>query len=274
MRERLVERVRRALYIFAVVFVLSPGMAYAADSSSSHYSVNQVQIGGNGSGQACNPGNTMCADQSVGDIVNGNACKTGGSYCAAFGSLTPDTPTLAVSVTGGIQNVGVLATDTTKTASFGVGVLTYLSGGYTLYITGAAPSNGSYHLKTMNPDAGSNSCPCTSQPGAEQFGINLARNTTPNVGADPVQVPDDTFSFGQVSGAITGGPYVHDYTSGNGPGHDDGGLFLYEDGDAIAGSIKSTGETNYTISMILNISGVTPAGRYAGTYSAVAVPVF
>jgi hypothetical protein len=91
----------------------------------------------------------------------------------------------------------------------------------------------------------------------EQFGINLAANTSPHIGAGPVQVPSNTYSFGAVES-----------------GYSQADLYKYSNGDAIAYSNSSSGETDYTLSMIINISAVTPGGQYTGNFSAVAVPVF
>lgn len=223
--------------------------AGGSQSSSTHYSVNEVQIGGNGSAlHDCST--NYCAQESLGNTVDGQASSA--SYSAQFGADTTDVPLLEVIVSGGIQNLGVLDPSSTGTATDTIKIRSYLSSGYTLYITGAAPSQGEHTLKTLDT-----SCPCTSQPGAEQFGVNLADNTSPNIGAAPIQVPSGVFSFGSVES---------DY--------DQSDLFKYHNGDAVASSTKSTGETDYTLSMILNISNVTPGGRYSSTFSAVVVPPY
>jgi hypothetical protein len=49
---------------------------------------------------------------------------------------------------------------------------------------------------------------------------------------------------------------------------------MYRDGDAIAFSPKSSGDTRYTISYIFNISNVTPAGTYTMAQSLVATSTF
>ncbi len=278
MRDQKFRKYSRCGYVTALALALMLGsggtaVADTPQAASSTYSVSGVQIGGNGSTQSVCSGGQYCASESVGDIVNGGSSST--NYSATSGSETPDQPVLEVSVTGGIQNMGVLDTTTTGTAAFGVSVLTYLSNGYTLFISGAAPSQGSHTLKVMDPDAAQNACPCTSQPGAEQFGMNLADNSAPDIGANEVQIPSSDFSFGHVAGETCSGQpctgasgfsFDHNYSQPD--------LFLYKDGDAIAGSSVSSGETDYTISMIINVSGVTPGGRYTGTYSAIAVPVF
>jgi hypothetical protein len=101
------------------------------------------------------------------------------------------------------------------------------------------------------------STPTAALPGTEQFGINATVNTVPNVGTDPVQIPSDQVSFGKVN---------DDYRIQN--------KFKYLSGDNVARSDTQSGETDYTISMIVNISNSTPAGHYSGDFSAVVIPVY
>jgi hypothetical protein len=245
---------RQYRFVVALALIVSFGWvgtatAAGSQSSSANYSINQVQIGGNGSADHdCST--NYCAQESVGDTVDGRGSSA--DYSAQFGADTADTPLLEEIVEGGTQNLGTLSPTSTGTATDIIKIRSYLSGGYKLYITGSPPSQGEHTLKTMS--AG---CPCTSQPGAEQFGINLAPNSAPDIGAGPVQVPSSTFSFGRVES---------NYYQSN--------LFMYNDGDAVAYSDTSTGETDYTLSMILNISNVTPGGQYTNALSAVVVPVF
>jgi len=247
---------RQYSFVIALAFILSLGFvgtAVAAQSSSPSYSVNEVQMGGVGSSlHDCSA--NYCAKTSVGDTSVGRASSA--NYSAQLGFNTSDEPMLEVIVEGGNQNMGVLDTSTTGTALATIKVRNYLSNGYVLQITGVPPSQGTHTLTTL-------STPSTSQQGAEQFGINLADNTAPNIGAGPVQVPSGTFSFGTVADG-TDGMDVYNQPD----------LFMYKDGDIVARSLKSTGETDYTMSMIINVSNVTPGGQYTGTFSAVAVPIF
>ncbi len=172
------------------------------------------------------------------------------NYSAQFGANTSDVPLLEVITSAGTSDMGVLDTNKTGTATASIKVRNYLSNGYIVQLAGHAPSQGIHTLTTI-------STPSTSQQGAEQFGVNLVANTAPTIGADPVQVPSGSFSFGNANG---------DYSSHN--------LFKYVDGDIIGSSNKSSGETDYTLSMIINVSAATPGGRYTGTFSAVVVPTY
>jgi hypothetical protein len=102
------------------------------------------------------------------------------------------------------------------------------------------------------------SSPTASAIGTEQFGMNLVANTSPvTFGADPVQVPDSTFSFA---------------TPGAGYGTQN--QYKYVKGDTLAQSTKSSGETDFTVSYIFNIDKVTQAGTYDFVHDMVAVATF
>lgn len=246
MKNQYLRQYRLVMGLAVAICLGLTGTAVAETSSSAHYMVNETQFGSGSSLQNCSQ--NYCAKTSAGDTTVGNASSA--NYSAQFGANTTDEPLLEIIVEGGDHDMGVLDSSHTGTAVSTIKIRNYLSGGYTLHITGAAPSQGTHSLTRL-------ATPSTSHQGAEQFGINLANNTEPDIGADPLQVPDNTFSFGQVNS---------DYSQAD--------LYTYDDGAAVAHSDKSSGETDYTISMLINVSNVTPGGRYSGTYSAVVVPVF
>jgi len=222
------------------------GTAVADTSSSAHYQVNETQFGAGSSQHDCST--NYCAKTSLGDTGVGSTSST--NFTAYAGFNTTNEPVLEVITIGGNQDLGVLDTSTPGTATAQVKVRNYLSSGYVIELTGSPPSQGSHTLTALTT-------PSTSQPGAEQFGLNLVDNSTPNIGTDPVQVPNSSFSYGTVAS---------DYGTAN--------LFKYVAGDVVASSLSSSGETDYTLSLLLNISNTTPGGHYTGTYSAVVVPTF
>lgn len=94
-----------------------------------------------------------------------------------------------------------------------------------------------------------------SQPGVEQFGINLVANTSPSsVGSNP---DNGQFGFGAVVG---------NYSTPN--------QFYYSSGDTIAQSPKSSGVTNYTITYLVNVEGLTPGGKYRSDQTLVVLGTF
>lgn len=222
------------------------GTAFATTSTSSNYQATQMEFNAGGTLESCS--GQYCAKASIGDVTGGDGASGNGS--ASFGPITNSDPLLEVVVETGKSDLGDLTTERTATKTMTVRIRNYLSGGYTLQIVGDPPKYGNHSLATPNT-------PTASKPGTEQFAINAADNSTPNVGAGPVQVPSNDLSFGQVEPAF-GTPNLFKYTSG-----------------AVVGrSLTSSGRTDYTISMIVNISNRTPAGHYTGDYAAVVVPVY
>ena len=242
-----IQQLGRGLLLSLLVVLGTVGTAAAAAKSSSpHYGVSEVQFGSGSSLHECS--DTYCAKTSAGDLTVGSGSSA--HYSAQFGFNTTDVPLLEVIAENGTQDMGVLDTDRTGTATGIVKVRNYLSKGYVIQLAGPAPTQGAHNLNAS-------STPTTSQQGTEQFGINLVNNSTPDIGSDPDQVPSGNFSFGAAM-----------------PNYSQANKFMYHDGDIIAKSDSSTGETDYTISFIANVSSVTPAGRYNGTFSAVVVPTF
>ena len=241
----------RALGEFVALFVLllAPVVS-AAESSSSNYSVDRTFFGSGGELNAC--GGTYCAKQTAGEIAAGNIA--GSAFRANAGFNIEREPYIAFSVAGGPQDLGYLSQLSTSYTTGTFAVKTYLANGYVVRIASDPPTNSSNPTHQINPLA----TPTAPQIGVEQFGINLASNTTScgmpaNFGADPVQVPDNTFSFGEVA---------DDYN--------DCGIFKYVKGDTIASSSRSTGETDFTVSFIYNIDALTADGQYnySGTFVA------
>ena len=236
-----------ALLLVGVITIGSAGTVLAQTSKSNSYQMSESQFGSTSSKETCS--DQYCAKVSLGDGIGGGTSKSP-KVTTAFGPITPDEPLLEVIVDPGISNLGDLTTEQTATKTMNVRIRNYLSEGYTLQITGESPSYRNHKLKTS-------STPVASQPGTEQFGINAVANTTPSVGANPVQVPSNKFSFGEITTA---------YSTPN--------LFKYTSGDVVARSETESGQTNYTISMMVNIANSTPAGKYNGEFSAVVVPIY
>lgn len=244
-----------------LVLALSMVSAVAAQQATSPtYSVDDVFFGSGGELRACaqtgsNPTGQYCAKQSAGETGVGNI--TGTQYQAQAGFNTDRQPSLTFVVDAANINLGKLTAGTTAYTTSTFSVKSYLSSGYIVQTVGNAPTNGGHQLAPITSAAASN-------PGAEQFGINLVQNLTTcptpapyNFGANPTQAPDTTFGFGYAA-----------------TGYDTCGKFQYNSGDTIAASDSSSGETDYTISYIFNITGVTPGGTYAMTQTLVATATY
>lgn len=236
-----------ALAAVLVTVVLGTGAAYAQTSTSNNYQITETQFNAGSNLESCSTG--YCARATIGGDEN-----TVPSGSAMFTSThDDDEPVLEVIIEPGESNLGTLSPETTATKTTTVRIRSFLSGGYLLQIVGNSPVYAGHHLATP-------STPTASQPGTEQFGINVVKNTIPDVGEDPDQVPEN-----EEDTTIFGTPQAN-YGTPN--------LFMYESGATIANSVTQSGRTDYTISMIVNISNSTPAGHYSGDFAAVVMPAF
>ncbi len=238
-----------AKYLLLVAFFVvgSAGTAMATTSVSPSYQVSETEFGAGSALESCS--GQYCANASIGDVFAGTSNSP--NHTASFGKIAKDSePLLEVIVQEVGSDLGVLGVEKTSSKSTSIKIRNYMSDGYTLHIIGDPPKYENHSLKT-------NSTPTDALPGTEQFGINLVANTIPEVGKDPVQTPSEEFSFGEV---------WPDYNVAN--------KFMYESGAVVASSDSETGQTEYTVSMIVNVAGSTPAGRFAGDYQVVVIPAF
>lgn len=220
---------------------------FAVNPSSENYQISEIDFGSGGTTlDSCS--DEYCAKATIGDMEGGKA--TNGTTSAVFGPVTPDEPLLEVIVDPGVSDLGVLSPERTATKTMVVRVRNYLSNGYIMQIVGNPPKVDGH---TMNAP----SMPTSSMKGTEQFALNVAANTLPNVGAPPMQVPSGQTSFGEAA---------DNYKTPN--------LFKYTSGDVVARSRSESGRTDYTVSMIINVANGTPAGHYTGDFAAVVIPVY
>lgn len=238
------------IFVMGIIAVaISLGSTAHAQSSSTNYKVEESFFGTGGELEASST--NYRAQQSAGETTVGNA--TSNNYQMQAGFNTTDQPLLEFAVNGGTYDLGILDPTITGAAVATFTVRNYLSSGYVVTVKGDSPStaNGSVHTLTAL------TAPTSSTPGTEQFGINLAANTNPAIGSDPTQSPDASFGYG------SGTP---DYAGAN--------LFKFVSGDTIAFSNRSSGQTNYFLSMIANVALATPAGQYGGTLNVQVTPTF
>jgi hypothetical protein len=229
--------------VLGAVLAFAPFAAVqAAQSSSANWQVDETYFGSGGDLNDCST--NYCAKTNAGEITDGNTSSPNYQAQAGFNSA----PYLQFIVNASSIDLGTLTTSATKTASATFSVKTYLSSGYIVQTYGL-PTNSGYTLNTMTGTAAT--------PGTEQFGINLVANTSPAVGANPVQVPDATFSYGVAAA-----------------GYNTPNVFRYNNGDTVASSPKSSGETDYTVSYVFNVSNVTPGGTYTLQHELVATSTY
>lgn len=241
-------KIKRLLSVISLMVIFSfgfSGVTTAAciqgqQSCSNTFGVGQVFFGNGGSlDNICS--NSYCAKQSVGEIGVGNPSSN--TYQAHAGFNVDREPYLEFKVTATNVDLGLLQTTSTATGTASFSVKDYLSSGYNIITASPSPAYGSHNLASP-------SSPLASAVGTEQFGINLVANTTAcgapaNFGSNPIQVPSAAYSYGSAA-----------------PGYNTCGKFQYIPNSVIANSSQSSGETDFTISYIANISKVTPAGYY------------
>jgi hypothetical protein len=245
----------------------------SAQSSSPNYKVEEVYFGVGGELQACSngPQGGYCAQQSLGSLAAGNTSSA--AYDAYAGFLSQNAPFLEMAVMNATVNFGTLDPNSYSSGAAQGGscscsfyVRSYVSSSYVVVSASQPPTSENGDSLDGKSTTGTPS----NNAGLEEFGINVVNNSTPNIGADPVNIPDNSFADGQAFG--DGGGGARDY--------DDVDQFAYSQGDIIARSAANTptnpaiGHTDYTISYIAKPSNITPAGQYTMNHILIAVATF
>jgi hypothetical protein len=237
-----------AIVLMALILPVSVARVQAAPTYvSPSYGVDEVFFGSGGVNDANSA--SYNARASLGDTGVGNSASS--LYQLYGGFTTTEVPFLEMVVNAVNVDLGTVTTGAAATGNATFTVKAYLASGYVVRTASDAPQNASYIMANMAATA-------ASSPGTEQFGINLRANTSPTTyGADPVQLPDSSFSYGQVSA-----------------GYNTVNQFKYVKGDSIAYSNSSSGITEYTISYLMNIDSTTPGGVYVMEHNLVAIGTF
>jgi hypothetical protein len=156
--------------------------------------------------------------------------------------------TVAVDCTssvGSVVDMGELSRTDANSAETQFSIATNSYNGYSALLVGSTMTAGNKVIPALTASS-------ISQPGTGQFGVNLKKNTVPNVGKE-------------VSGVGSGAPSS---------GYDQPNVFRFQQGDTIASSPISTEWTRYTLSYLVNVSPSLPAGRYAATLTVIATTTF
>jgi hypothetical protein len=226
------------------------GLAQAEPTyKSSNYGVDEVFMGAGGLNDASSA--SYRARASLGDLTVGNSSSA--NFQTYNGFTTTEEPFIEFYVSNTNVNLGLLTAGTPKVTTATFNIRTYLASGYVIVSNSEPPQNNSYTMQNLSSQTASIT-------NTEQFGINLAANNIAGIGdfgAVPVQVPTGTYSFG----------YATDT-------YNDSNLFKYVAGDVIARSDSSSGETDYTISYLFNISPITPGGEFVFIHDLVATSYY
>jgi hypothetical protein len=229
-------RVRQLLTLLLMAALLTTPVAATDFPASTNYRFDETSIGTTNNLESAS---TNFKDQTgAGDTAVGASSST--NFQTQAGSDTSHDPNLTFTMNTGSAAFGTFSPTAASTATTTFSVINYTSFGYVVQVAGNPPSYGSNQIDAMSATA-------ASQPGTEQFGINLVANTSPiSFGANPDNgtSPND-FGFGQVA-----------------PNYSTPNQFRYVAGETIAQAPKSSGRTNYTISYIANVTNLTPGGTY------------
>ncbi|MBI5357638.1 hypothetical protein HZB74_02210 [Candidatus Saccharibacteria bacterium] len=262
----MVKNKKRFLVFVIAVFITLSGLSVGAvsiyaQSSSTNYKVEEVIFGNGGELESCS--GSYCAQSSTGSPAAGNTSST--NYDANGGFLTQSEPFLEMAVTGATVSFGTMNDTTTSYGSAQAGacncsfyIRTYLSSQYVIVTASQPPTNESGDSLDAKSTLGA---PITTD-SVEEFGINVVDNSSPNIGANPVNQPDNTFADGKAE-----------------TGYDTPNQFKYGVGDIIARSQATAGNpaigvTEYTISYIAKPGFNTPAGFYEMAHDLIAIPTF
>lgn len=256
--------VRLALLVMAIIgmaaLTIQQTLAAAQDGSaaSAGYRFDESVIGGGGLIQS-NSASYATNGVVLGDTAVGESNSANFSF-GAGNKTTPD-PTLAFGILDGNVTFQDFTASRTSVAEATFRVMNYTSYGYSVQVSGPTPSNQGHSIAALDPRD-------PPQTGVEQFGINLVANaSTPtrdsvgkNIDYTAGDVPYSNGPFGK------NGHYGADYGTT--------GEFKYADGDQIAYGSSSSGQTDYTISYVMNVSGSTPGGIYRAAQTLICTGTF
>jgi len=147
---------------------------------------------------------------------------------------------------GHYVNFGELSPNQTFYTSSEIQARTNAQYGYSIVVTGTTMTSGYKVIPAITT-------PTESFPGVGQFGLNLADNSSPDIGADP-------------TGPGVNGNVVAPYDEPN--------KFLFRSGDVVATSDSVTRTRKYTASYIVNVPVGQPPGVYSTTITYVCTASF
>jgi hypothetical protein len=136
-------------------------------------------------------------------------------------------------ISGSAVNFGNFSTTSTNSGTSVMAASTNANGGYAITVNGTTLTSGANTIAALASQT-------VSTIGSQQFGLNLRDNATPNVGTDPT------------------GPGTGTYTANYGTADQ----YRFVTGDTVASNAGPDDARAYTVSYIVNVSGVTAAGIY------------
>jgi hypothetical protein len=234
---KLITKIGGCLGLLASALVISylASPAMADPLVSPHYEFTEQSIGQSGLYGSASA--NYQSDQAIGILGLNTSAST--NLQVQAGNITTGDPALTFIVNSPSVNFGNFSASTATTATATFQVIDYTSYGYIVQVYGNPPAHYTGHTLAAMATAG------PSVADTEQFGINVVANTSPvSLGANP---DNGQFGFGQAA-----------------PGYNTSNTYKYVSGDTIAQGPKSSGNTTYTMSYIVNVNELTPGGVYTG----------
>lgn len=213
----------------------------AATMSSSNYNIWIDNFSGGGGDLSST---NYQIDSSISFEQGATASSTNFSQITEFSAIE-DEPSVGFVIQTVTLDFGELSPNSTAYDTHTFSAYTNAVEGYTIKVYGDPLNNVNHTLTAIG------STPEQSQAGTEQFGINLVANTIPVAGANP-------------AGGI--GQAAANYGTSN--------YYAYSSGDVIAQASSYSFQTNFTTTVIVNISEETPAGAYTGVLTYELIPVY
>lgn len=252
---------QRVALIILSLLTFGAAQSAAAQSSSGSYRVEEAYFGSGGAVDLNSP--SYLGQAGLGALGVGGTSSAG--YDAETGFYTPNEVFLEFVVTDATVDLGVLSTSASSFGAAQAGacncsfyVRSYLSSQYVVITASNPPTSENGNFLAPKTTLGA---PSTDS-AVEEFGINLVDNNAPDIGANPVNDPNNTFADG--TAAI---------------GYNTVNQFKYAVGDIVARSPaaagnQGTGKTNFTVSYAAKRGNVTPAGAYRMDHVLVATSTY
>lgn len=242
---RKIEKLRQEMKAITKLIVLAVVITLAHQSVASMSSGNyQIWLDTFDSGGGMTNSTGFKVDSNVSGLTAEQSESTNFSQKVVFSGIEGE-PTVGFSVDTVSLDFGQLSSKITRVTMHSFSAFTNAKEGYTIKVYGQSLHSPEYTIDPIGSTAAALSI------GSEQFGINLARNTLPAIGANP-------------SGGI--GAATANYFQAN--------KFAFNSGDTIAYAASYSYQTNFTVTAIVNIADDTPAGAYATVLTYEFIPVF
>jgi hypothetical protein len=246
------------LVVLATAGLLS-GVAAAdgptSTQSSANYQLVESSLGD--SSLLHSSSDSYSLSEAIGTTAIGNSGSD--NYQVNAGAPTTADPSLSVIIDNSTPAFGSFSPASTATATSTFQVLNYTSYGYNVILMGNPPRYNGHTITPMGTTA-----PEASQPGIEQFGVNLVQNDDPNDPSNPAKHLGANPDYGQFGTALAK-PTANYNTPDK---------FRYVSGESIATSPKSSGLVKYTLSYIVNVAPLTPGGQYKSNQSIVVIATY